>query len=119
MRSSFFIKEILLVTILVSIISALALASDSVVYKIQGKVTEVNLKKMSLAVYETSFFWDQNTIFSNEKGSPITIDKLKPQTWVYIECEYRKNTDKRIAKRVYLLPNPIADKDKYLYPFME
>ena len=100
-------------------ISALALASSSVIYKTQGKVTEVNLKRKSLAVYETSFYWDHNTIFSNEKGSPITIEKLKPQTWVYIECEYRKNIDKRIAKKVYLLPKPVADKDKHLYPFME
>jgi hypothetical protein len=111
MRGSFYIKEILLATILVSFISALALASDSVIYNIQGKVTEINLRKKSLTVYETSFAWNQNTIFSNEKGSPITIDKLKPQTWVYIECEYRKDIDKRIAKRVYLLPKPIEDKD--------
>lgn len=119
MRGSFFIKKILLVTILVSFISALALASDSVIYKIQGKVTEVNLKKMSLAVYETSFIWDHNTIFSDEKENPITINKVKPNSWIYIVCEYGIGTNKRIAKKVYLLPKPIEDKDKHLYPFME
>ena len=119
MRSRYFRKEILLFAIFVLIISALALASDSVIYKIQGKVTEVNLKKMSLAVYETSFFWDHNTIFSDEKENPITINKVKPNSWIYIVCEYGIRTNKRIAKKVYLLPKPIEDKDKHLYPFME
>jgi len=106
-------------TILLLAISALAFALDDHTYKIQGKVTEVNLDKKTLAIGETNFFWDQKTIFSDAKGSPITINNVKPNAWVYIECEYMRRSDKRIAKKVYLLPRRIGKKEQHLYPFME
>jgi len=106
-------------TILVLAISALAFASDNVTYKVQGKVAVVNLDKKFLVIGETTFSWNQNTIFSDAKESPITINKVKPNAWVYIECEYIRRTDKRIAKKVYLLPKLIGKREQHLYPFME
>jgi hypothetical protein len=106
-------------TILVLAISAIAFALDNIAYKTQGKVTEVNLVKKTLVIGETTFFWDENTIFSDAKGSPITINKVKPDAWVYIACEYNRRTDKRIARNVYLLPKHIGKKEQHLYPFME
>ena len=119
MINRFFRKGILPFTILVIAISALAFASDNVTYKVQGKVAVVNLDKKFLVIGETTFSWNQNTIFSDAKESPITINKVKPNAWVYIECEYIRRTDKRIAKKVYLLPRRIEKREQHLYPFME
>jgi hypothetical protein len=106
-------------TILLLAISTMAFALDNIAYKTQGKVTEVNLVKKTLVIGETTFFWDENTIFSDAKGFPITINRVKPNGWVYIECEYNKRTDVRIARKVYLLPRHIGKKEQHLYPFME
>jgi hypothetical protein len=114
-----FRKGILPFAILVLAISGIAFALDNVAYKTQGKVTEVNLVKKTLVIGETTFFWDENTIFSDAKGSPVAINRVKPNGWVYIACEYNKRTDRRIARKVYLLPKHIGKKEQHLYPFME
>jgi hypothetical protein len=119
MINRFFRKGILPFTILVLAVSALAFASDNVDYKIQGKVAAVNLDKKTLVIGETTFSWNEKTIFTDAKESPISINKVTPNAWVYIECEYIKRTDKRIAKKVYLLPKRIEKKEQHLYPFME
>ncbi len=119
MINGFFRKGILPFTILVLAISALAFASDNATYKTQGKVTELNLDKKILVIGETSFSWNEKTIFSDAKESPITINKVKPNAWVYIVCEYNRRTDKRIATKVYLLPRRIEKREQHLYPFME
>jgi hypothetical protein len=85
----------------------------------QGIVMEVDLKKNMIVVNERMFAWDPNTIFYNEKGSPLTVDKLRAKTWVYIEG-MRDNVRKRlVAEKIYMLPKYIDEKEKHLYPFME
>jgi len=80
---------------------------------------ELDLKKNMMIVNERTFVWDQNTIFYNEKGSPVTVDKLNTKTWVYIEG-VRENVKKRVvAEKIYLLPKYISEKEKYRYPFMQ
>ena len=116
LKATCFLKGL---TLLVLAISVLAFASDDNTSKIQAKVTEVNLDRRALYIGETSFLWDQNTIFCDAKGNPITIDRVKPDSWVYIAYDFNKRTDKRIGRKVYLLPRHIEKKEQHLYPFME
>jgi hypothetical protein len=85
----------------------------------QGVVMELDLKKNVMIVNERTFYWDPQTNFYNEKGSPVTVDQLRARTWVYIEG-MRDHVKKRaIAGKIYLLPKYIHEKEKHLYPFIQ
>jgi hypothetical protein len=115
----FFYKGVILLIFSISIISSLTFALDKDKITIQGVVMDVDLKKNMMIVNERMFVWDPNTIFYNEKGSPITVDKLRAKTWVYIEG-MRDNVRKRlVAEKIYMLPKYIPEKERHLYPFME
>ena len=119
MGKRFINKGVILLILSISIISSLTFALDKDRIAIQGVVMEVDLKKNVMIVNERTFFWDPQTIFYNEKGSPITVDKLRAKTWVYIEG-MRDNVRKRlVAEKIYMLPKYIDEKEKHLYPFME
>lgn len=80
---------------------------------------EVHLKQNSMIVNERLFVWTPNTVFHDEKGSPITVDRLKPNRWVYI-IGAKDNVQKRVAaEKVYLLPKFIGEREKHLYPFIQ
>jgi hypothetical protein len=118
-RKRFINKGTLLLIFSISIISSLTFALDKDKIAIQGVVMELDLKKNVMIVNERAFFWDPQTIFYNEKGSPITVDQLRAKTWVYIEG-MRDNVKKRaIAGKIYLLPKYINEKEKHLYPFIQ
>jgi len=118
-KKRIFYKEVILVIFSIFIFSFLTFASDEGIVRVQGIVMELDLKKNMMIVNERTFVWDQNTIFYNEKGSPITVDKLRAKTWVYIEG-MRENVKKRVvAEKIYLLPKYIDEKEKYRYPFMQ
>ena len=89
--------------------------------RLQGKVMELNIKGNMMIVNERLFVWDEKTIMNNDKGIPITIDKFKPKSWVYIEGERDKiKSDKRIMiKKIYLLPKRIGKNERDLYPFIQ
>jgi hypothetical protein len=118
-KKRFINKGVLLLIFSISIISSLTFALDKDRIAIQGVVMELDFKRNVMIVNERTFFWDPQTIFYNEKGSPITVDKLRAQTWVYIEG-MRDNVKKRaIAGKIYLLPKYISEKEKHLYPFIQ
>ena len=100
MRNPIFRKEIPLIAVLLFLAFSLALAADSNIKKTRGKVETVNFNKKFFVVNESEYFWDHNTTFNDEKGTPLKIDRLKPQALVYIEWESVKGSRKRIAKRV-------------------
>jgi hypothetical protein len=54
------------------------------------------------------------TLFSGQ----VTADKFRAKTWVYIEGGNDSLKKKRLAKKIYLLPKYIGEKEKHLYPFM-
>lgn len=112
-------KGILFTIFFLLIFSSLTFGEDKGVLNIQGVVMVLDLKKSMLVVNEKTFFWDQNTVFYNEKGAPITIDKLKTKGWVYIEGENDKVRKGWVAKKIYLLPKYIDRKERYLYPFIQ
>ena len=119
MKKRIFYKEFILVIFFILIFSFLTIASDEGIVRIQGIVMELDLKKNMMIVNERTFVWDPKTIFYNEKGSPITVDKLRTKTWVYIEG-VRDNIKKGvIAEKIYLLPKYIDEKEKSRYPFIQ
>jgi len=112
-------KEVPLIIIFIFIISALTFAADTNLVKMQGVVMQLDLKTNRMIVNERHFAWDDHTIINNEKGSLITIDKIKPGSWVYIEGDTDK-VNKRVAiRKIYLLPKYIDDKERNRYSFMQ
>ena len=128
MKIKLFGKEVILIICFVSLFSGLTFAEEGLV-RMQGMVDKVYLdKKIMIINEEFTFVWDQNTIFRNDKGFPITIDKFKRNNWVYIEgVSYKKGKpalvrqkDKpALIKKIYLLPREIRIEERHLYPFME
>ncbi len=113
-------KGIILLTILFLLtFSALTFASDTNIVKMQGFLMSFDLKKNTVVINEMTFVWDQNTVFNNEKGSSVTVDKLKIKTWVYIEGENDKVHKRWVAKKIYVLPKYIEPKERHLYPFIQ
>jgi hypothetical protein len=108
----------LLTISVILIISALTFASDESIVKLQGVVIDLDVKKNVMIVNERTFIWGQNTIFYNEKGSPVNVDKVGVKAWVYLEG-VRDNVNKRVvAEKIYILPKYIHEKEKHLYPFI-
>jgi hypothetical protein len=100
MTYTLFRKGIPLIVILSFLTFPLVFAADNNVKKARGKVEIVDLKKKFFVVNESQYFWNYDTTFSDEKGTPVKIDQLKPNASVYIEWESVKGTWKRIPKRV-------------------
>jgi hypothetical protein len=114
----FFGKEAALIVCFVFLFSALTFAADKDVARIHGKVMELNVSKTMLVVNEKTFVWDANSVFYDEKGSPITVDKLQLKSWVYIEGLWGKKNKPITIKKIYLLPKYIGPKERGQYPFM-
>ena len=119
MRRHFLGKRVAILIFSILIISSLTFALDKDRITLQGVVMELDLKKNVMIVNERPFFWDPQTIFYNEKGSPITIDKFRAETWVYIEGMKDKVKKIALAEKIYLLPKYIHEKEKHLYPFIQ
>jgi hypothetical protein len=106
MRNPIFKKEIFLIAVLLFLAFSFVWAADKVwaadnnIKKTRGKVETVDLKKKFFVVNESEYFWIYDTTFSDEKGIPVKIDRLKPKASVFIEWRYVKGGRKRIAERV-------------------
>jgi hypothetical protein len=118
-KKRFFYHGIVLVILLVFVISSLTFAANESIVRIQGKVMELDLKKNIMIVNERMFFWGQNTNFYDDKGFPITADRLRTKGWVYIEASRQGLNKKVVAERIFLLPKYIDEKEKHLYPFIQ
>ena len=114
-----FIDFAIFTIVFMFILSALAFAQGQDAFKIQGLIMNVDLQKNMMIVNESTFIWDQNTKFYNEKGSPVTVDKLRAKTWVYIEGVKDSAQKRMMAEKIYILPKYIDKKEKHLYPFIQ
>ena len=119
-------KIVLEITVVLAIvfmpfIFALTFASDSDkdTVTVQGVIMELDLNTRMMVVNERYFAFDQNTFLHNEKGSPVTQDRLKIKTWVYIEGTPDKAHQRVVARKTYLLPKYIDKKEQHLYPFIK
>jgi len=118
-KKSLWIGGMLFISSYLLIFSNLTFASEDDIAKIQGMIMDLDFKKSTMIVNEKLFIWSPNTVISNDKGTPITIDQFKPKAWVYIQGEREKNNNRIIIHRIYLLPKYIGKKERPLYPFME
>jgi hypothetical protein len=100
-------------------ISSLTFAGDKDIVKTQGIIMAIELFKNSMVVNERKVVWDPQTLCNNDKGKLITVDQLKVENWVYLEGVYDKGKKRILAKKIYLLPKYIDEKQKHLYPFMQ
>ena len=116
MKSGGRITVIVIVSLMVA---ALTFASDRGIVKLQGVVMTVDPRKGVFIVNERLFAWNQQTAVYNERGLPTTFDKLKEQGWVYVEGVPDRVNRRNVAKKIYLLPKYIHDREKHLYSFME
>lgn len=119
MKKNPFSKGITLILIGATLLFVLTYASGEDKFKLQGKTMSLDLKKNMMVVNEGLFFWDKNTIISNDTGSPIAMDKFKVGSWVYIEAERDKVNKLNMIRTIYLLPKYIGNKERSRYPFME
>ena len=104
MKIRFVGKGIILIVCFIFLFSALAFAQGKDVQS-KGRVMEFDFAKKTVIVNEKTFVWDANTLFYDEKGSPITItaDRLAKGTLVRIEATYIKKKP-LVIKKLYLLP---------------
>ena len=98
-------RSIVFIIVFTLIASALALAADKGIVKIQGIIMEVDLRRNLMIVNERRFVWDPKTIICNESGAPTTMDQLKINRWVYIEGMDDKANRRVLAQKIYLIPN--------------
>jgi len=100
----FFGKEVALIVCVIFLFSALAFAQGKDVQS-KGKVMQLDFAKKTVIVNEKTFVWDANTLFYDEKGSPISItaDRLIKGTLVRIEATWIKNKP-LVIKKLHLLP---------------
>jgi hypothetical protein len=101
----FFGKEVALIICVVFLFSAFAFAAKDNFLSIQGKVMRLDMTKKTVVVNETTFLWDEKSVFYDEKGSPIsfTEDRLRIGTRVSIDATWKKNKPYTI-KAISLLP---------------
>jgi hypothetical protein len=98
--------------------SSVALASEGSFVSIQGIVMGLDAVKGIMIVNEKTFLYGPGTTVCDEKGTPTTADKLRINTWVYIEG-MKQGPKKRVkAEKIYILPKFVQEKEKHLYPFM-
>jgi hypothetical protein len=97
----------------------LSFAAEGEKIRVQGQVMELDLKQMVITVCEKTFVIDQTTVVCNEKGVPITNDRLKAKARVYIVGENDQAGKRLVARKIYLLSKRIPNKEKHLYPFMQ
>ena len=104
MKIKFFGKEVILIVCFIFLFSALGFAQGKDML-IKGKVMQLDFAKKTVIVNEKTFFWNQATLFYDEKGSPVSIteDRLIKGTLVSIETTWIKNKPYMI-KKLSLLP---------------
>ena len=109
----------MLAILLPLVLCTLTFGGEDDILKFQGQVMTVDVKKSSLVVNERWIVWDKHTLVSNERGTPASIERLKARDWVFVEGVLDRSQKKIKAKRIYVLPKRIDEKEKRQYPFFK
>ena len=113
-------KEIAILAILLPLVMCtLTFGGEGDILKFQGMVMTVDVKKNSLVVNERLIVWDKHTVVSNERGASASLEGLKTKDWVFVEGALERSQKRIRAKRIYVLPKRIDEKEKRQYPFFE
>ena len=120
MKTGFFNKGIVPISFFLLLFCGVTFAQEIGSIAMQGIVDKVYVdKKMMIVNEELTFAWDQNTIFRNANGSPVTIYNFKRDVWVYIEGVDAQEDKPILIKKIYIIPKRISKEEKHLYPFMK
>ena len=98
MKIRSFGREAILIVCFILLFSGLAFAQGKDVVRTVGKVMDLDVSKTVLIVSETSYVWDNNTLFYDEEGSPMTANKLRKDIRVSIEARKIKGKPYLIKK---------------------
>jgi hypothetical protein len=103
-KIKFFGKEVALIVCCIFLFSALAFAQGKDIHT-KGMVMQLDFAKKTVIVNEKTFVWDANSLFYDEKGSPVSIteNRLVKGTKVSIEATWIKKKP-LVIKKLYLLP---------------
>ncbi len=114
-----YIINIYLIVMLILLTYPLCFGSDSNIEmnKAQGIVMEIDLKNNIIIVNEKLIHIDSSTLTHDDRGTPVSIDRIKKKGWVYIE--WSKEENRSLAKKIYLLPKFIEKRERHHYPFMK
>ena len=105
MKMRFFGKEIILIVCFIFLFSGLVLAQAKDIQS-KGRVMKLDFAKKTVFVNEKAFVWDANSLFYDEKGSPIltiTENRLVKGTMVRVEATWIEKKP-LVIKKLYLLP---------------
>ena len=119
MKKGFLRYGMILGVSFVLIFSTLTFCLETDIIKLQGSIMNLDLKQNRMIVNEKEFIWDAKAFVANEKGSPISMDRFRPKSWVYIEGVKDKKNHRIIIEKIYLLPRYVNHKERPLYPFMQ
>ena len=111
--------RIILIIGIALMVPALTFAADKGIFRLQGVVMAVDVKKDVVTVNERTFLCGQRTSIYNERGALTSLDKLRVRGWVYIEAIPGRGNQANIAERIYVIPKYIDEKEKHLYPFIQ
>lgn len=117
MKKYIMIEGIILIALSILPFSVSTVASEEDIVRMQGSIMSVDAKNNIMVVNEKTFTWNQSTIFNNDKGSQIGIDKFTSKSWVFIEG--KRGGQYIVIEKIYLLPKHVDYKERYLYPFMQ
>jgi len=103
-KRKFLGKEVILIVCFIFLFSAFVFGQGKDIQG-KGKVMQLDFAKKTVIVNEKIFTWDANTLFYDEKGSPISItaDRLTKGTLVSIEATVVKKKP-LVIKKLSLLP---------------
>jgi hypothetical protein len=119
MKKSLFWKGMVLGVAWAIVFSALNDASGEEEIRLQGYLMSFKLDEKKIFVNERTFFVDEKTVVKNAEGSPVTLDQLKPNSWVYMKGKREGFRKRPVIREIYLLPKYISYKEKSRYPFMQ
>ncbi|MGB7573664.1 MAG: hypothetical protein WBN53_07355 [Thermodesulfobacteriota bacterium] len=117
MKKCIMIGGIIFIVLSILPFSTLTSASEEAIVKMQGSIMSIDVGKNIIIVNEKTFIWNQSTIFNNDRGSQIGVDKFTPKSWVFIEGERKGQSI--VINKIYLLPKHVDYKERYRYPFMQ
>lgn len=100
MNSTIFKKGIPLIAVLLFLNISLVLGADGKLKNSRGKVETVDVMKRVFVLNESEYSWNRDTLFTDEKGAPVKIERLKRRASVLVQWEPVKGSWKRIAKKV-------------------
>lgn len=119
MKKGFLSHGMILGVSFVLIFSTLTFSLETDIIRLQGLIMNLDLKQNMIIVNEKTFIWDPKTFIADGKSSPISMDKFKLKSWVYIEGVKDKKNHWIIIEKIYLLPKYVDNKERRLYPFMQ